>query len=67
MFAPIVEKVSDEVKKYKFYKVNIDEISEAASKYSINSIPTLCIFNNGKLIEKTSGFRSEQQLKDILK
>lgn len=68
MLAPIVEEISNENKDYEFYKLDIDTISEEIPKeFGIMSIPTLLIFDKGKLKDKVVGLRSKQELEDILK
>lgn len=68
MLSPIVDKLAEEKEDYKFYKLNIDEISEEIPKeYGILSIPTLLIFEDGKLKEKLVGLRSKQELEEVLK
>ena len=47
----IVERLSEKSKvKVKFYKLNVDEAQETASKYGITSIPTLMFFRKGKAL-----------------
>ncbi len=47
----IVERLSENSKvKVKFYRLNVDEAQETASKYGITSIPTLMFFRKGKAL-----------------
>jgi len=67
MLAPVLEAVSEKYKdKINFYKINIDENNSIALKYEIMYVPTLIIFKNGEILEKTSGFMNEQQLSDFI-
>ena len=67
MLAPIVEKLSNEMPdKFDFYKVNVDEESSLAAQYGIMSIPTLLIFKDGELVDKSVGFKSENELREML-
>ena len=34
-------------------------------KYEIDEIPSFLVFQKGKLLQKTSGFREEAQLKEL--
>ena len=52
MLSPIIDEVSNEVKNYTFYKLDVDENENIAEEYGIMSIPTLLIFEDGKLKEK---------------
>lgn len=67
MLAPVVEKLSQEMPdKFDFYKVNVDEENDLASQYEIMSIPTLLIFKDGELVDKSIGFKSENELREML-
>ena len=65
--SPTVEELSGEYKnKVDFVKVNVDENSELAQKYSIFSIPTLAIFENGKIIAQTAGAASKDSIRSYI-
>ena len=66
--APILKELSDKLSgDYSFYKVNIDENPDNASKYQIRSIPTLLLFKNGKVVtERLIGFVKKQKIEDWL-
>lgn len=67
MQSPILEKLtqSGEIKA-KIVKVNTDENQEIAGKYSIQSIPTLILFEDGKEVERMIGTQPENVLKNKL-
>lgn len=67
MLSPIVDEVAEEVKDYSFYKLNVDECDTVTHEYMIMSIPTLLIFENGELKEKLVGFKTKEELLEILK
>lgn len=49
-FSPVLDELSDQYNGNILYlKVNIDDISSIASKYSISSLPTFMIFETGSL------------------
>ena len=66
MLSPIIDELADEVSTYKFYKINVDEAADIAMKYGVMSIPTLLIFEDGNLENTLVGFRSKEELKNIL-
>lgn len=66
MLAPVIEELSEEVENVEFYKLNIDESGEIAERYGIMSIPTLLIFKNNELIDTLVGFRTKEELKEML-
>lgn len=67
MMAPVVEEIAEELAgKIKVGKVNVDENQDLAMEYGIMSIPTLVVIENGKAVKTLVGFRSKQELKEIL-
>ncbi len=67
MIAPIIEEISEENKDFKYYKLDVDDAEEISMKYGIMSIPTLLIFKNGELVNKSVGLISKTQISDLLK
>ena len=64
MIAPIVEDLAGEyMGRLKVVKLDVDENSGVAVKYSVMSIPTLGIFSKGELIERIVGYMPKDQLK----
>ncbi len=54
--APILEKLAVEYQgKVRIGKVNVDEQSGLAAKFGIQSIPTMLLFKNGKVVEQFVG------------
>ncbi len=67
MLSPIVDKVSEELSDVRVLKVNVDDNEDIASKFDVEAIPTLLIFEDGSLKNKNVGFVSELKLKDLVK
>ena len=67
MLSPIIDEVANEIDDYKFYKLDVDESEEVAAKYGIMSIPTMLIFENGNLVNTIVGFKTKDELKEVLK
>lgn len=67
MLSPVIDEVAKENTEYKFYKLDVDEAEEVAAKYGIMSIPTMLIFDEGKLKETVVGFRTKDEIKEVLK
>lgn len=56
MLMPTMEKIADEFDgKVSIVKVNIDDEPDLASRYGVQSIPTLIYFKNGKEINRSVG------------
>jgi len=47
-------------------KVNVDEAPELASKYKIQSIPTLMIFKRNNLVKTLVGYTEEDEILKII-
>ena len=63
MLAPILEEISKDLEeKILVCKVNLDENQDLASEFSIKSIPTLLLFENGKLKDTKVGLLSKMDL-----
>ncbi len=67
MLSPVIEKLAAEYNgKAKFVKVNVDESAALATTYNISGVPTLILFNNGKIADTTVGFSSEGSLRSMV-
>lgn len=54
--SPIIDEIADEMSsKLDVYKCNVDEEPELASRFGIQSIPTLILFKNGEQAHKIVG------------
>jgi len=63
MIAPALEEISGSLDgKVKIVKLNVDENPQVASKYGIQSIPTLMIFKNGQMASRQVGAAPKQKL-----
>ena len=45
--------------------IDIDKEQDLAQEYSIRSVPTLIMFENGKEVSRVVGFQSKEQIKDL--
>ncbi len=48
-------------------KVNVDKNNKAATKYGIQSIPTLLLFKNGKIVWRKSGVAQAGEISQAIK
>ena len=67
MLAPIVEEIANENKEWTFYKLDVDQNENIAREYMIMSIPTLMLFEDGELKNKLVGFKTKEELEELLK
>ncbi len=67
MLAPELEKFAkDFSSQVKVGKVNVDDEMELAMQFGIEVIPTLIVFENGKAVQKISGYFDYEELKQKL-
>ena len=65
LLGPVIEEVAKEEKGIQFVKVDIDQFMNLTRKYKILSVPTIMVFEDGKLIHTHSGYLDKQELKDL--
>lgn len=68
MLGPTIEEIANEANgKYKVGKVNVDENPGLSSTYGVMNIPTVLVFKNGNVAEKSIGVVPKAQLLNLLK
>ena len=61
--APILEEVDAELAgTVKVAKINIDEEEELAAQFRVMSIPTLLLFKNGEVVNKSVGLAPKEEV-----
>lgn len=61
--APILEEVDAELAgTVKVVKINIDEEEELAAQFRVMSIPTLLLFKNGEVVNKSVGLAPKEEV-----
>ena len=66
MLSPIVDEVAEERTDVKVGKVNVDEQPELAAEFGVMSIPTLLLFESGKLTRQAVGARPKSGVLELL-
>lgn len=62
MLAPVLEELKENV-----LKINVDEHEDLAQEFGVMSIPTLVFFKDGEEKQKIIGFRTADDLKELIK
>lgn len=67
MQSPILKEVAAELgERVRVIKIDVDNNAQIASRYSVQSVPTIIIFKNGRAVWRQSGVVSKNQLKSVL-
>ncbi len=66
MLSPILEEISNSRSNYNILKVDVDNNMDIVNKLKIDTIPTLCLYKNGKLMERQIGMKSKDELIEML-
>ncbi|MFP4016107.1 MAG: thioredoxin [Halanaerobiales bacterium] len=62
MVGPVVDEIAEENDSVKVCKLNVDDNQSTASRYGVMSIPTLILFEDGKVKNKVTGYMPKAQL-----
>ena len=66
MLSPVVDEVAEERTDVKVGKVNVDEQPELAGQFGVMSIPTLLVFEQGKLVRQAVCARPKASVLELL-
>jgi thioredoxin 1 len=67
MLGPIIEELVKEYEgKVKIGKIDVDKNKKCAAQYGVQSIPTLILFKNGKIVETLMGLQTKEKLTALL-
>lgn len=66
--SPILQDVAAQLgDRVRVIKIDVDQNSEIANRYQIQSVPTLMIFKNGDIKYRQSGVHTKQQVLEAVK
>lgn len=66
MVAPVLAQIAEEREDIVVGKINVDEETQLALKFGVESIPMLAVIKDGKLVSKSVGFRPKEQILGLL-
>ena len=68
MLAPVLREIAEEnADTLRVGKINVDEQMELAMRFQVSSIPMLVVFKDGQPVAKTVGYRSKEELNELLR
>ncbi len=66
MLAPIFHELAEELADVDFFNVDVDENQELAGKYGIQGVPSVLVFKNGDLADRSVGFQPKEKLRQFI-
>ena len=67
MLAPVLQEVKSVLQdKVKIIKINVDEHEDLAAEFMVRGVPTMLLFQKGKLLWRQSGVLSRNELVKII-
>ena len=66
MVSPLVDSIAEENPQYLVGKINVDEEQQLAQMFDVESIPTLIVMKNGKVVHRAVGSRPKAQILSML-
>lgn len=66
MLSPIVDEIAKEQNDVKVCKINVDENQDLAAMFQVMSIPTLVLIKDGKIVNKSIGYKPKQAILQML-
>lgn len=66
MLSPVLDEIVSENNDIQVFKFNVDENQDLVEQLKISNVPTLLFYNNGKLLDTTSGIKSKQEILEII-
>ena len=64
MLTPVVESMAETHPEVHFYKVDIDEEIDLASRFQVMSVPTLLYMKKGQIVGKSVGLVSKADMEN---
>ena len=63
MLSPVVDEIAGEMEgRAVVGKINVDDCQELAARFSVMSIPTLILFDQGKAVDKLVGVQGKEAI-----
>ena len=67
MLGPVIAQIAEEKEgQVKVGKVNVDDEPELAAQFGVMSIPTVLVFKNGEITNKTVGAQPKKNIEALL-
>ena len=67
MLSPVLEQLDKEGFPVQIVKVDTDEAEELAVEHGVQAIPTLVLYRDGKIVNRTMGYQRKEQIIEFCK
>ena len=67
MVSPLVDEIAEENPQYTVGKINVDEQPELAAAFRVESIPSLFVLKDGKIVNSALGAMPKEKILEMLK
>ncbi|MBO5690012.1 MAG: thioredoxin [Lentisphaeria bacterium] len=65
-FLPVLDQTAEALPEVKVYKVNVDECTDLAAEYEVQTVPTVFVWKNGQMVRKMVGVQTKAALVNAL-
>ena len=66
ILSPVVDEVAEENPDFVVGKINVDKEPELSEEFGVSSIPMLVVMKDGKILNKSVGAKSKQQILEMI-
>lgn len=63
----MLSSILEEIDYMEVLKVDTDKFPHLAQKFGVMSIPTLCFYKDGLMMQKEIGYRTPEEIKEVYK
>lgn len=63
---PIIDEISFENPEINVAKVDADQNMDLCKEFNVRNIPTILLFKNGEVVERTTGLKSKKDILEMI-
>ena len=63
----MLSSILEEIDYMPIIKIDADKFPDLAMRFGVMSVPTLCFYKDGLMMQKEIGYRTPEEIKDIYK
>ena len=66
MQLPVIDELAQELDDVTVGKIEVDSEMDLAVKFGVSSVPTIMLFKNGEVVNTEIGYRTKEELLEII-